>query len=400
MADSSYGIEIELASKNGWFTPDESRSYYGRYSRDGYCVHWWGDGTGASNHNNIVNYIAGQAVAGNKSVNYVLSDSKITLMVGPDNVAWCQQSGNATEVSVEHQPTLGSEGYKKSGWLKEQLEQRYGKRLVIHGHNYWFATSCPGTISLDRIEQECDNWRRGVYDQPSVPTPVPPTPSTPPPVINPIVTPVTIVKKYTLANAKLVNIKDLSVIKTFEVDTPIDVGGQSTYDGKNFLVSVYATQHGTLQGFLVGDLKDYATPPATVPTPPATPPPVTPAPDAPEWVANLLDVDDTTYWVTQDTNLIDITTGKPVIPTKTLKKDEQFTASALTKVDNTEYRITDYSYKKGIFNGVPINRLTLTPPGVPDIPPVPNYDQRLTALEAIIQRIVDFLKSIFSGFKG
>lgn len=134
--DNYYPIEIKLASKNAWFTPAESNAYYSaRYAREGVTIHWWGDGSGASNHDNIVNYFLGQASAGNKSVNYVVSDNKITLMVSPDNVAWCSQGGNPTTISIEHQPTLGNEGYKKSGWLVWQLEGRYGHRLNIYPHS-------------------------------------------------------------------------------------------------------------------------------------------------------------------------------------------------------------------------------------------------------------------------
>lgn len=103
-----YPIEIKICSKNGWSTPQEAIPIWGKYSREGVTVHWWGDGTGASNHDNIVNYFLGQAAAGNKSVNYVVSDNKITLMVSPDNVAWCSNNGNPTTISIEHQPTLGA----------------------------------------------------------------------------------------------------------------------------------------------------------------------------------------------------------------------------------------------------------------------------------------------------
>jgi hypothetical protein len=110
-----YPIEFKICSKNGWFTPSEAKSYYGRYDREGVTVHWWGNGQGADGHDGIVNYFLSQAQAGAKSVNYVVSDNKITLMVGPDDVAWASQSGNPTTVSIEFQPTLGAEGYKKGG---------------------------------------------------------------------------------------------------------------------------------------------------------------------------------------------------------------------------------------------------------------------------------------------
>src|SRR6185437_3527629 len=113
-----YPIESKPASKNGWYTPAESNAVYAaRYAREGVTAHWWGDGTGADNHDNIVNYMLAQAQAGIKSVNYVLSDDKITMLVDPDDVAWCSEDGNPTTISIEFQPTLGDEGYKKGGWL-------------------------------------------------------------------------------------------------------------------------------------------------------------------------------------------------------------------------------------------------------------------------------------------
>lgn len=165
MSDTSYAIEIKPASSNGWFTPAQSNAYYKTpYARTGVTVHWWGDGTGANNHDNIVNYMNAQSAAGVKSVNYVLSDNKITMCVNPDNVAWCSNAGNPTTISVETQPTLGAEGYKKWGWLLNQLEQRYNRPLDLYRHSDWFNTDCPGTIDLSRIRAEANKWKAGAYD--------------------------------------------------------------------------------------------------------------------------------------------------------------------------------------------------------------------------------------------
>jgi hypothetical protein len=180
MQDDYYPVEIKICSKNGWHTPQEAQAYYGRYSREGITWYWWGDGTGADNHDNIVNYIAGKATAGTGSVNYVLSDRKITLMVSPDNVAWASQAGNPTTISVELQPTLSAEGYKRAGWLMWQLEGRYNKRLSYYGHNHWFSTQCPGTIDMNRIRGEADKWASGGYlpaPTPVIPPVVPPVPT-------------------------------------------------------------------------------------------------------------------------------------------------------------------------------------------------------------------------------
>jgi hypothetical protein len=102
-------------------------------------------------------------------VNYVLSDNKITKMVEPDNVAWTSQNGNATTISIEHQPTLGDEGYRKSGWLVCELEKKYGRRLTLYPHKHWFNTACPGTIDLNRIRAEADKWHNGGEDMAVIP---------------------------------------------------------------------------------------------------------------------------------------------------------------------------------------------------------------------------------------
>lgn len=483
-----YPLEIKLASKNGYFTPDEARRYYGRYDRHGITWHWWGDGTGASNHDNIVNYMNNRAANGQASVNYVLSDNKITLSVNPDNVAWCSQSGNPVSISVETQPTLTAEGYKKAGWLAAQLSERYSSDRKYYPHKYWYATQCPGTISLDRIRQEEDKHQRGEYNPAPAPAPTPtPTPTpdpiadvtfatitparyvcnkqptklyqvnkgswaeigvikefnkgdmidiygvvrnsklggewyvtkysydnklpngfskadldlyiapTPPPAVEPIYTPIMLVTMYTLPNAKLVNIKDMSVVKTFPVDTPIEVASKAVWNGKEFYMTRYATERKTNQGFLVGDLKDTEEPAPVDPIP--TPPQPEPNPEDPEWIRNLRDIDDTPYWLKEETELIDITTGKAT-GTKRFLKDESFVGSALTIANGVEYRITEYSYTRNIFNGVPIGKLTLTEPGVPDVPPVPSdpnlVDKNIIIvfLEGLVKVIRDFIAKL------
>lgn len=261
-----YDIEIKPASKNGYFTPAEARNYYGKYSRDGITIHWWGDGSGASNHDNIVNYLNGNAARGDApTVNYVLSDNKITLCINPDDVAWCSGNGNPTTISVECQPTLGAEGYKKAGWLIWQLELRYGKTLKIYGHRDWANTACPGTLDLNRMRAEADKWRAGGYN---------PTPEW---LKNR--KSFTSREMYTaFDNSKLVDVNTLASIKTYAKDTPIEVGGETSVAGKEFWISVYSMQKNLPNGFLKADLKDKPTPP---PVPPATKP--EPEPELPNY---------------------------------------------------------------------------------------------------------------------
>ena len=181
----SYKIEIRLASKKGWHTPSEAKAYYGRYARDGLTVHWWNapQNVNDSDHDNIVNYILGGASRGEKSVNYVLSNKKITLVVNPDNVAWASQAGNPTTVGIECSPHLNAEGYKKAGWLINELFNpktgRYKKAPRLWRHSDWFQTSCPGTLDLNRMKAEANKWATGGYNPKPTPAPKPPAPSKP-----------------------------------------------------------------------------------------------------------------------------------------------------------------------------------------------------------------------------
>lgn len=467
----SYTIEIKIASKNGWFTPAEARAYYGRYDRNGATVHWWNDPSLVkdSDHDNIVNYMLNGAAAGQKSVNYVASNKKITLVVNPDNVAWASQSGNPTTISIEFSPHLNDEGYKKAGWLINELEGRYGRTLQLFPHKYWYQTSCPGTLSLDRIRQEANKWKSGGYN-PTPPAPVVPewkrnlkaipsktmyaiddntpmrnlvntpqviknftkgtsfeiagqtqvgaypyyltkysmdnnigngfdfyelqdtNPNTPPPDTRPEwernKKELPVVTMYTLANAKLVNVNTLAVIQEFPLDTPMEIKGETTVNSKRFLFTTSSFDGNRPTGFLEGDLKVGPEPKPE------------PEPEKPEWEKNLRDIDDTKMWVKLDTSLRDIKTGGVASPGKLFAKNDEFVASALTIANGVEYRLTDYSFKKGIFNGLPIAELTLTEPGEPNIPPVPEDPTLIKKsvviefLESIVKLITDFIKKL------
>jgi len=396
--DNYYQIEVKLTSKNGWFTPDEARRHYGKYDRSGITVHWWGDGSGADNHDNTVNYLNRQGLRGlAPTTNYVLSDNKITLCVDPENVAWTSSNGNATTIGIEAQPTLLAEGYKKFGWLVVMLEKRIGRSLQLYPHNFWTPTQCPGTLSLDIIKQEADKWRRGVY-----------TPVTPPPVVTP---PVTSAELYWtplpggpaeyICNKQPTNMWNFNQtswggftkpVKQFNRGDKVTIFGQvfnSTLKA-NYLLTEFSYGKKIPNGFNIVDMSLPIQPtPIPVPIP-------APAPVVAEWIKNLRDIDDTKMWITKSQALIDIKTGEPAtIPApRIFAKDEEFIASALTIVGNKEYRITDYSFKKGVFNGVPTTSLTLTAPGVPNIPPAPEVPP---APKPIDEETRNLLQSILAG---
>lgn len=294
MADNSYGIEIKVAAKSGWDTPAQAKARYGRYSREGLTVHWWNTpdkiAKNSGSHDNIVNYILSKAVKGIGSVNYVLSDYKITMLVNPDNVAWASQSGNPTTVSVEFDPHLSNEGYKKAGWLIDQLEQRFGHRLNLHPHSKWYSTACPGTLDMNRMRVEADKWKSGFYD-------------TPPPAAQPKITYRRIEKRIWLTTKQPTNLWNLNFnkypeavsIKTFDKDAPLEIVGIADHPiGAQYLMTAHsfgradetgAPDHAA--GFNRNDMAQAPEPtptpvpdPTPVPEPTPTPPVVTPPSDS------------------------------------------------------------------------------------------------------------------------
>jgi hypothetical protein len=282
--DTYYPLEVKICSKNGWSTPQEVPGIWGvPYARTGVTIHWWGDGTGADNHDNIVNYFLGQANAGIKSVNYVVSDNKITLMVSPDNVAWCSNSGNPTTISIEHQPTLGDEGYKKSGWLVAELEGRYGRTLDLFPHNHWTTTACPGSIDLGRIRAEADKWKSGAYT-PANPNPAPdPTPA-PTVVITNSVLPKPVMYRFN-KNANLWNYNSatwggFTAVKSFnqgDLFTVYAVADNHNVNAK-YGVTEYSYTKNITNGVNMVDLDLVTEPTQPIPTPPVEQNP-TPTPD-------------------------------------------------------------------------------------------------------------------------
>lgn len=279
-----YPIEIRLAPKSGFHTPAEAKAFYKRYSRDGVTIHWWNTPAAVkdSDHDNITNYILGKAARGTGSVNYVLSNNKITLVVNPDNVAWASQSGNPTTVSIECSPHLNAEGYKKLGWLINELfnpvNGRYRQKPGYWKHSDWYQTACPGTISMDEIKKAVARWEDGKWEEP-----VPPKP-TPPPVNTPKNTNFSLWKDGgTYVFNKPTNMWDLTniskwsdtipVVKSFNAGDTIEIAGSFKNVGldREYYITMYSFENKNATGFNPKDLDIYV-PPRPVPKPPETKP--------------------------------------------------------------------------------------------------------------------------------
>lgn len=286
----SYAIENKPAHKNGWHTPAQAKAYYGKYNRTGITIHWWGDPklNPDKAHNNIVNYILGKARAGSGSVNYVLSNNKISMLVHPDNVAWASQGGNPTTVSIEFSPHLNAEGYKKAGWLIWQLEKRYGRKLALYPHKYWFSTACPGTLNINRMRDEANKWAKGAYNPKPKPTPKPtPAPTTPKLRWEKLKVPADYVTNKPTTKLWDFNDRDwnMKVVKEFAKGAKIRIYGKCVNEtlGATYLLTEHSYTKKITNGFNQSDLDKFVAPqkPTPAPIPPESQTPVKPPVIAP-----------------------------------------------------------------------------------------------------------------------
>ena len=155
--------------------------------------------------------------------------------------------------------------------------------------------------------------------------------------------------------------------------------------------------------------------------PPAAPAPAPapkPTPVEPEWKRNQVDIPDAILYASRDgVALINMETGATV---RTYTKGQSFEIVYGTSVGGTNYVITKYSKSSGTPNGlrsvdlVPNdpNKIPDTPPVVeppkeepetPTTPPPPNrddqQDKEISDIKALLNKIVEFLSGIFTGFK-
>jgi hypothetical protein len=191
------------------------------------------------------------------------------------NVAFASQSGNPTTISIEFQPTLGAEGYKKGGWLINELEELTGKTLTLYPHKYWNATECPGSIDMNRLRAEANKWKAGQYDQTAPPVVV----TEPPKTANLEITDITNKKVRLIRDANLWDLHFTSysqakAIKSLPSGTEVEVAATAKHQlGSTYYLSEYSFQRGIGNGINVKDCEDVGEPAEQIEEPPIVTPP-------------------------------------------------------------------------------------------------------------------------------
>ena len=141
----------------------EAATYYGApYDPIESHLHWWGKPGEAGTHDGNVNYIKNTP---DLSVNFVVSENRVTLMVPLHKIALTTGARNPFAWKSENDPTLTEQQYKTMGYLHYIVEKLNPKlrNEALRLHKEFYSTSC-SEINVDKVREYADEFHSGVRD--------------------------------------------------------------------------------------------------------------------------------------------------------------------------------------------------------------------------------------------
>jgi len=96
------------------------------------------------------------------SAHYAVGNGEIHQYVKESDTAWHagNQTANRKSIGIEHQGgpniPITDAVYNTSADLIADICRRYGKRFPLRAHREFYATACPGTLDLNRLNQLVD----------------------------------------------------------------------------------------------------------------------------------------------------------------------------------------------------------------------------------------------------
>ena len=162
----------------------EAAEYYGvPYNPVEAHLHWWNLPGQGGTHDGNVNYIKSTK---DLSVNFVLSENRITLMVPINKIALTTGKRNPYAWKVENDPTLSEQQYKTMGYLVYIVEKLNPvlANEPLRLHKEFYSTSC-SEIRKDKVREYAEMFRTGLLD-PSTGLPIVVTPPVDPPIDPPV----------------------------------------------------------------------------------------------------------------------------------------------------------------------------------------------------------------------
>lgn len=451
-----YKLETKLSPN--YTKASDARRVYGRVREFlAGAGHWWGLWQAGYSHAGVVNTFLNPARQG--SANEVISDRLVTLMVKYPNIAWTTNNANPFTYSYEVDPQIMHRW--RSGATKAQkakanrIFETVAQRMVDTGrhkkpwypHKKWWNTACndirwneiiarakqierernepaikwisldtprkmvakadvrvrdmdagkyigstikKGTVVDFKTKTPDSKWLRSAYSTSKklnhglerakfteVPEPLPEWVKNAKD-IKPIKLMVLVAQTQVV---DLVTGKDITPLGQ---GTWIDFTRKTVVNGKTYLISEYSAKKTMPNGILE---KHVGIPPE-------------PPKEKPEWLENWRDIKDVTMYARVDAPVVNLINGETVA---TVDRGTPVEISSATEWHDQEYLITVWATGEKKPHGIKLADLDMKPvdPNPPVIEPEkPNpIEDRLNALEKLVQKIVEFLSGLFTSFK-
>lgn len=454
---------VDYSQNSPNYTPNASvRAAYG-YNRtiDYITIHWWGDPNQGPSYEGVVSWLC--QTRAQVSAHDVVTGTgrRVALLVDYSNAAWHagNAQGNATTLGFELDPRCRQEDYEAAAEDIADTWLYYGRVIPLRGHRSWTSTACPGNYDLNRLH----NMAMDLYNAALNPAPAPTPPAVKEVgriVFNPLkkfkfnkasklfnIIPgsvngdktypaneeIEIKQLLTLSDGRkyyrtayssdkeiatgfraedldeiiapvpepekpewvrnLVDITDTKLTVMVAEGTPVinlatleplpstiipkgtqvDIAKETTIGGRKFYLTSYSVARGISNGISADHLGT-----------PATPSPA----EKPEWLENLNDIADKDVYMRSTAPILTLENGVvakevPVNTKLRITHATEILGQPLLVIEGGKYAIeTIYA------NDEPISD------------PNDDIQKRLTALEAIVKTIVDFLSAIFKNFKA
>lgn len=374
---------VDYTQNSPNYTPQAQVAAAFGYPRsiDWITIHWWGDPSQGPTYEGVVAWLCNPRSQVSAHDVITGTGSRVAVIVDYTDAAWHagNAQGNATSLGFECDPRCRDEDYEAVAQDVAETWRYYGREIPLRGHRSWTSTQCPGNYDINRIMSRA----RAINAAPApTPTPTPPQP-TPEPTPVPVVAEwirnlkdITDVKLSVLpaSGTRVINLNTLAPINDVVIPkgTQVDVAKETTVGGKKFYISSYSANANMANGILASELGV-----------PVVEPPV----EKPEWLRNLKDIADKDMWTRSATPVLNIENGDVV---ERLDMNTKVRVIEATQVVGKDLLVLEGGKK--VIETVYLSDTEISNPDQ-------DLEKRVSALEKLVETVLQFLENTFKSFK-
>ena len=446
---------VDYSKNSPNYTPQAQVAGAFGYPRsiDWITIHWWGDPNQNPSYEGVVAWLCNPRSQVSAHDVITGTGSRVAVLVDYTNAAWHAGNarGNATSLGFECDPRCRNEDYEAVAQDVAETWRYYGREIPLRPHNSWSSTQCPGNYDLNRIAARA----RQINNPAPVPQP-PAVKETARDVYNPVkkfrVTQrcilegipnggqvgdtiyeagalVDIKQKLTMSDGSvwyrtpyssdkelaqgfrqanvtevvevpvqpewIRNLADITDVKlsvlpaggtkvinlltgvpvndvTIPKGTQVDIAKETTIGGKKFYISSYSANANIANGILASDLGTPVEPPVQ---------------EKPEWLKNLQDIADKDMWTRSETPVLNIENGDVL---ERLPINTKVRITHATQVVGKDLLVLEGGKK--VIETVYLSDKEISNPDE-------DLEKRVSALEKLLENVLQFLEGIFKSFR-